>query len=181
MKHRTALVTAMSIAGVILAGTVAVAANLGILNSTNQVGTLSAADASTSSTTTQGRGGEEVAYQIAGVGVITLARQGDDLTLQSADVGDWTYEVDDSDNGISITFRLGEREIEFEAEVEDGQTLVSVNEEDVIVQDGTGGALPPGSTSVDDDSTGDDDEFESDDDTDDDEHEDEDEHEDPDD
>jgi hypothetical protein len=179
----------MSIAGVILAGAVALAANLGILNSTNQVGTLSAADDSTSSTTTQAGAAEEVAYQIAGIGVVTLARQGDDLTLQSADVGDWTYEVNDSDDGISITFRLGEREIEFEAEVEDGQTFVSVNEEDVIVQDGTGSALPPGSTSFDDDSISDDDEFESDDDSDaqdhededEDEHEDEDDHEEPDD
>lgn len=158
MKHKTALVTALSIAGVILAGTVALAANLGILNSTNEVGRLSAADASTSSTTTDASAGEVVAYQIAGVGVVTLSRQGDDLSLQSADVGEWTYEVDDSDQGIAITLRFGEREIEFEAEVEDGQTLVSVNEEDVIVQGGTGNTSAPGSASFDDDdSMGDDD------------------------
>jgi hypothetical protein len=158
MKHKTALVSALSIAGVVLAGAAALAANLGIMNSTNEVGALSAAGSSTS-TTTAALGSEVVAYQIAGVGVVTLSRAGSSLSLESAAVGDWTYEVDESGDEIEITFRLGDREIEFKAEVANGQTLVSVTEEDVIVQGSTGtaGVTAPTTAVTSSDGSGDDD------------------------
>jgi hypothetical protein len=142
MKHKTAMVTAISVVTVLLAGAGALAANVGILSSTSEVGSLSAVAADVSKTASMPIGPEVVAYQVAGIGVVTLARDGNNLSLDSVAVGDWSYEVDGQSDGINIAFRMGDREVLFKATVENGQTLVSVEEDDVIVQNST----VPGST-----------------------------------
>ena len=77
--------------------------------------------------------------------------------------GSGLIEVDESDDPIDITFRLGEHEIVFNAEVRDAQTLVSVTEEDVIVRGSTGTTGP--SLAFDDDSLAGTNQFGSDDDS----------------
>lgn len=147
MKHKTALVSAMSIAGVMAAGATALGANLGILNSGQGIGELSAvAEQTTTSlasavTSTQPTAplADLVAYQINDVGLVTLAREGRRLTLGSADVGDWTYEVRSQGRQLEVVFRLDDREINFEAKVENGQVMVDVWEEQVVIQGGGSG------------------------------------------
>jgi hypothetical protein len=134
MKHKTAMVTAISVVTVLLAGAGALAANVGILSSTSEVGSLSAVSADVSKVSSMPIGPEVVAYQVAGIGVVTLSRDGDNLSLDSVAVGDWSYEVDGQSDGINIAFRMGDREVLFNATVDSGQTLVSVQEDDVIVQ-----------------------------------------------
>jgi hypothetical protein len=161
MKHKTAMVTAISVVTVLLAGAGALAANVGILSSTSEVGSLSAVSADVSNVSSLPIGPEVVAYQVAGIGVVTLARDGNTLSLDSIAVGDWSYEVDGQSDGISIAFRMGDREVLFDAAVENGQTLVSVLEDDVIVQNSS---VPGNTLSFEDDdhATGvyDDDEYE---------------------
>ncbi len=144
MKHKTALVTAISVLTVVLAGAGALAANVGILNTTSEVGSLSAVSADVTKAASMPVGPEVVAYQIAGIGVVTLARDGNNLSLQSIAAADWSYEVDGQSDGIDIAFRLGDREVLFKATVDNGQTLVSVQEDDVIIQNSS---VPTGSTS----------------------------------
>ncbi|MGF1667180.1 MAG: hypothetical protein ACFCVC_13020 [Acidimicrobiia bacterium] len=149
MKHRTALVSAMSIAGVVLAGATAVGANLGILGSSQGLGEISAVQPATTSiaaatppipsTMSQP---DLVAYQINGVGVVTIARQGSELTLDSADVGSWTYEVSGQGETLAMAFRFEEREVRFEAALADGQIVVDVWEEQVIVTPGADPGSP---------------------------------------
>ncbi|MCL1592811.1 MAG: hypothetical protein M3132_00485 [Actinomycetia bacterium] len=107
MKHRTAIVTAASVAVVILAATAAIATNLGILNSgtdTGEVGALSVATAqefdpapsspaatAPESTATDDVGtqasdqaapaGEISAYVVGDAGTATLANDGSMLTI----------------------------------------------------------------------------------------------------
>jgi hypothetical protein len=148
MKHRTALVMAGSIVSVMLAGTAVLAANFGILSGADDLGVLdpqtppvstvlvasptTAAPATTPS--------DLVAYQVDGLGVVTLVRQGDMLTVDSVAVDPaWKWEVDDDSDhfgGVKIEFANGDREVEFRAWVENGEVVVSVDEENVVV-DGT--------------------------------------------
>ena len=108
MKHRTAIVTAASVAVVILAATAAIATNLGILTSgtdTGQVGALTVAtteqvevppapvvkvtdDAVSTSTTVapqettdSAASGEITAYAVADAGIVTLENDGSMLTI----------------------------------------------------------------------------------------------------
>ncbi|NHZ70096.1 MAG: hypothetical protein GWP18_00465 [Proteobacteria bacterium] len=108
MKHRTAIVTAASVAVVILAATAAIATNLGILNSgtdTGEVGELSVATAQESVVTTSAPttaplqttttadddeaedtdqaapAGEISAYVVGDAGTVTLANDGSMLTI----------------------------------------------------------------------------------------------------
>ena len=84
MKHKTAIASAASIAGVLLAGATALGANLGIVNSSDQLGELSAVSETVAtqptvpgtSTTTEA-GPELIAYQIPEVGIVTIARSDD--------------------------------------------------------------------------------------------------------
>lgn len=152
MKHKTALVMAISVVTVVLAGAGALAANVGILKTTSEVGSLSAVSTEVTTAASIPNEPEVVAYQVAGIGVITLSRDGDNLSLQSAAVGDWSYEVDGQSDGIDIAFRLGDREVLFKAAVENGQTLVSVQEDDVIVQNPSVPASSTPSVSEDDES-----------------------------
>jgi hypothetical protein len=136
------MVTAISVVTVLLAGVGALAANVGILSSTSEVGSLSAVSADVSKAASMPIGPEVVAYQVAGIGVVTLARDGNNLSLNSVAAGDWSYEVDGQSDGINIAFRMGDREVLFSATVDNGQTVVSVEEDDVIIQN----SALPGST-----------------------------------
>ena len=75
MKHRTALITAGSLAGVVLAGAAAVAASLGILDASasSEVGNLSAATAVTQ-TVTEVSSPESVTYDVGDAGTVTITR-----------------------------------------------------------------------------------------------------------
>lgn len=153
MRHRTAVVTAASIAGVVLAGATALGANLGILSSAGNAGDLSAIAAATSpsSSTTIGSTSETIAYQVQGVGVVSLTRAGERLALAGVQAGaGWTWTVEEEGDEVSITFRNGDRKIEFKAQVEGGSVAVQVEEEQVIVDSTT-------STSIGDHDDGDDD------------------------
>lgn len=170
MKHRTALVMAGSIVGVMLAGSAVLAANFGILSGADDLGALDpqtppiSANVVTPTTTVSSTVPSDlVAYQIEGLGVVTLLRQGDTLGVESVTVDPaWRWEIDgDSDHlgGVKIEFENGEREVEFRAWVENGEVVVSVEEENVVVGDSVS----------DDDSDDESDEDEHDDDSDDDE------------
>ena len=180
MKHKTALVMAGSIVAVMLAGSAVLAANFGILSGADDLGVLDpqtppvstvlvASPTTAAPTTTPS---ELVAYQVEGLGVVTLVRQGDMLTVDSVAVDPaWTWEIeDDSDHlgGVKIEFAGGDREVEFRAWVENGEVVVNVEEENVVVD---------GTVSGDDDSDDDDHEDDSDDEHEDDEHEDDESHE----
>lgn len=140
----------MSIAGVVLAGATALGANLGILNSSQGLGEISAvapiATSATSSTVSTKPGTPEsdlVAYQINGVGVVTIAREGSQLSLGSADVGSGTYEVTSQGETLAVAFRFEDRQVDFEAQVTEGQVVVDVWEDKVVVQSsGNGGSSP---------------------------------------
>jgi hypothetical protein len=157
VKHRTALVTALSIAGVLLAGVTALAANLGILDSASGVGELSAvAPVASSTAATDTPPGppvdeEVVAYRIPDVGVVTLVRRGDGLTLLSVAAGSWSYRLESEGTELTMTFALDDRRVVLMARVDGDRTLV-----DVVGPPATGGAAPP-ETSTDEDGAGDDD------------------------
>ena len=187
MKHKTAIASAASIAGVLLAGATALGANLGIVNSSDQLGELSAVSETVAtqptvpgtSTTTEA-GPDLIAYQIPEVGIVTIARSDDQLSVDSADVGSWTYEVVDTGSHLEIMFSQNGREVKFEASVDDDQVDVEVSEEETIVtQDppstdpSTSTTTPGSSTSSsdhDDDDSYEDDDHDSDDDHEDDDH-----------
>ncbi len=147
MRHKTALVSALSMVGVLMAGATALGANMGILNGTDNLGELTAvsdtAAATTSSTETTGSTAaqaELISYQINGVGVVTLSRDGQKLFLESAEVGNWSYTVETQGKIIAMTFGNQDREVHFEAKVKDGQILVDVWEENVVVETVNGGS-----------------------------------------
>jgi hypothetical protein len=132
VKHKTALVTALSIAGVMLAGVAALAANLGILDATSGVGELSAAAAAETPATAapapsdSPAGGDVVAYRVEGIGIVTLTRQGDNLTLHSVVAGGWSYRLESEGTEVAMTFTLDGRQVRFAARVEGGETVVDV-------------------------------------------------------
>lgn len=147
MRHKTALTMAASVVGVMLAGSAVLAANMGILSESAELGSLdplattpsTTAPASTIESTTIP--GELVAYQVEGVGIVTLLRNEDVLTVDSVDVDDaWTWESKpdpEHPGGIILVFTSAEQTIEFTAWVEDGQVMVTVEEvaDDSVVQD----------------------------------------------
>ncbi len=131
MKHKTALMTALSIVSVALAGTVAYAANLGILESTPPVGDVSAVvDLSTSVSPSPsfGADSEAVGYQIPDVGVVTLERNGEMLSLVSVDAEGWDAVERDGSDGVEVELRSGSRHLIFSAQVVDDAVAVDVVE-----------------------------------------------------
>lgn len=150
MRHKTALVSALSIVGVLMAGASALGANMGILSTNDGIGEITAVsntvadsttattDAATTSTTTAGP--DLVAYQINGVGVVTIAREGKRLTVDSAEVGAWSYTVDKQGKELSMSFENADRTVNFSAQVKNGEILVDVWEDNVVVETGSGSA-----------------------------------------
>lgn len=146
MKHRTALVMAGSIVGVMLAGSAVLAANFGILSGADDLGALDPQTPPISTNTVTPTTpvsstvpSDLVAYQVEGLGVVTLLREGDMLSVDSVAVDPaWAWEVDDDSDhsgGVKIEFENGEREVEFRAWVENGEVVVSVEEENIVVDD----------------------------------------------
>lgn len=156
MRHKTALTMAASVVGVMLAGSAVLAANMGILSESAELGSLDPL-ATTTNTTASASAieltstigsttipGELVAYQVQGVGVVTLLRNDDVLTVDSVDVGDsWTWESKpdpEHPGGIILVFTSTGQSIEFTAWIEDGQVMVTVEEvaDDSVAQDDDG-------------------------------------------
>ena len=163
MKHRTALVAAFSVAGVLAAGATAIAANLGILDSTNSgFGQLSAV--ASTSTTPDGSGPQVVTvyvddtsipgvtpqepstttaptttlapapgpellpYAVEGAGVVTLARDGDVLTVAGVDAPGWAWSVAHDGDQVQLALRSGTRVLSFTAQFVSGEVQVTVDE-----------------------------------------------------
>jgi len=148
---KTALAASASVAAVLLAGTAALAANIGVLGASGTAAELSvtptiiaAAPATTtttssatvassvplspvdSSTTTVAP--SETSYQVAGIGVVTLAHTAELLSVSSVDVGsewDWTVERRGSTQ-LTIEFNSPDSQITFLAQLDAGQVLVEV-------------------------------------------------------
>jgi hypothetical protein len=134
LTSRTGVLTALAVTGVLVAGTAAVAANIGILNSTNDssIGSLSATDdlvettstttATTvpaSSTTTSLPGSEDLgeSYVVDDAGIVTLSSGSGTLTLVSAvpEPG-WTVIASQPDlTSLEVTFTNGTRSLVFSA------------------------------------------------------------------
>jgi hypothetical protein len=185
---RTSLITAASIAGVVLAGSIAVGANIGILNAADDsdIGSLSAAGdlipastqvvdvylddptttTATSATTRPSMIGQEFAVDAAGtVAVVPTAgevRLGDVV----ANAG-WSWSLAQPDaSALAVTFTDGVRTLEFTAALgADGTITAAVTEPIVSVSP----SVPAG---YEDDDGYEHDEYEDDDEHDDDEHED---------
>lgn len=178
MPSRTALAAAASVAGVVLAGTAALGANFGILASSDdtldvsptavQTATpTSVAAATTPSAPAAAATPELLAYQVEGIGVVTLARTSSSLGVQAVDVdSQWTWTTDDSVDEVEIHFTSGTRRVEFKA-------WLAGDRVEVTVEDHTPAASVSGTTATtfDDDGPGGSDDQES-------SHEDDDEHED---
>ncbi len=140
MKHRTAVVTAASVAGALLAGAAALGANLGVLGSSD-LGNLSAVDPSSPSpdvvtvyvddpatSTTTSPASEVLAYDVPGAGIVTLERTGDTLRVAGVElVNGWSSTVQREGTDVVISL-VGAKELTFSAQVVDGQVVVSVDE-----------------------------------------------------
>lgn len=146
--------TAAAVAGVLLAGTAAVAANLGILNAADSsaIGDLTATDellpadstatttiATTTSTMFAETSGAETAaqqYDIAGTGTVWVAttRSGVALDHVVAETG-WTPMLTQADlRSLRVDFVNGDRTVVFTASLgDDGLVVVDVTEPTTVV------------------------------------------------
>ncbi len=147
--NRTALAAAASVVAVVVAGTAALAANFGILTGggddevttprvlstlTDEVFVDVPVEAVTETTQVT----ETLAYQVEGVGVVTLERAGDALGLVSVDLdSQWTYAESSLSNGFALRFSSADQVIAFTAVVVDGQVTVDVVDETPIPSTGT--------------------------------------------
>lgn len=149
--NRTALAAAASITAVVLAGTAALAANFGILSSTDDGIDSSITPTVVSSTpppeNSDGAASapELFAYQVDGVGVVTLERLGETLELSSVDVDgsmwSWSEGEDEDDDEVAIRFTSDTAVVSFLAALEDGQIIVDVVDETPIGDDHDSGMV----------------------------------------
>lgn len=186
LTSRTTLITAVAVAGVLIAGTAAVAANIGILNASNDsaIGALSATDdlvpsttldagvpmvlesatpASTpgttrSSSTTEAAG---ASYVVDDAGTVSVATTPDGLTLvDAAGSPGWTPTATQPDPlSLRVAFDKGTRTLVFTATLSADGTIVAEVTEPVIVA----GARPTATPTTIGTSHSDDDRYESDD------------------
>jgi hypothetical protein len=173
MKHRTGLITAASVVGVLAAGSVAIGANLGILNASGSdaVGSLSVAttqpsaqveqvvdDAqatSTSSTQTTQAQPNQSDYQVEDAGTVSVSWDQTgiiDATTQPA--AGWSSTIDAlAPDGVAISFTDGSTTYTFTAQPdEQGQLTVDVVQPivEIVTQPATnssGSVSPPANTS----------------------------------
>jgi hypothetical protein len=136
--NRTALAAAASVVAVVLAGTAALAANFGILSgSGDEVGTTPRIVSSVGDdlfvevpvqeVTPTTEASQTLAYQVEGVGVVTLARTGDSLVVLSVDVDpQWDAAQSVSSDGVSIRFTSSSQVIAFSATELNGEVVVDV-------------------------------------------------------
>jgi hypothetical protein len=147
--NRTALAAAASVVAVVVAGTAALAANFGILagDSGDEVTTPSVlstlsgevfVDVPVEEVTDTPEVAETLAYQVEGVGVVTLERSGDTLGLVSVDLdAQWQFAELPSSNGVVIRFTSADQVIAFSAMVIDGEAVIEVVDETPIPSTGT--------------------------------------------
>ena len=114
--NRTALAAAASVVAVVVAGTAALAANFGILSGGNDETdaaprVLSSitdevfVDVPVQEVTETTQATQTLAYQVEGVGVVTLMRTGDSLEVVTTDVdAQWQANEQPSADGVSIRF-----------------------------------------------------------------------------
>lgn len=140
--NRTALAAAASITAVVLAGTAALAANFGILGATDDgidssITPTVVASAAAPPLETNDAVPELFAYQVDGVGVVTLERLDDSLALSSVDVDSslWSWLEDEDDDGVEIRFTSDSSIVRFSATLDDGQIVVDVVDETPIDDD----------------------------------------------
>ena len=144
-KHRTALVAAGSIAGVVLAGTAAMGANFGILSQSGEsentttptvVTVPETVPVTVTAPTTTVDEGHPVAYQVPGVGILTLRQKGDELSVDSVEADtQWTWRDDIAPDGsLVITFVTDGRTITVTAIVVGGQVAVDVQEVQTVTE-----------------------------------------------
>lgn len=143
---RTTLITVAAVAGVVLAGGAAVAANIGILDAADddELGTLSAAvdlsggtevidvyPGSTTSTSTDDGAGATQAFTVDRAGLVTVARHTGALRVAEvvANPG-WTWSVDADDAAtVAVRFTDGTRTLVFTATLgADGSIAGDVSE-----------------------------------------------------
>ncbi len=160
MKHRTALATAASVTGVLLASAAAMGANVGILRSNDDTfGQLSAADdvatdgsslestvvsiTDISTTMTTVAAGAPVVYQVPGIADIALARSGENgvTVVVVVPVTGWTHSIHSNGDGIEVKLTSATENVEFKASVLDGQIQTTVERSAL-------GAASAGSTST---------------------------------
>ncbi len=126
MIRKTALVTALSVAGVVLAGGAAIGASVGILNSadTNQLGQLTPADLvtteATAPATTQATIPADVEVQtfdVDAAGSVEIFNADGVLSLGTITAVDgWTATTDEAvDGSINVGFTDGTQQLEFVA------------------------------------------------------------------
>ena len=185
LTSRTSLLTAAAVAGVLLAGTAAVAANIGILNAADSstIGDLAAtdellpaigADDTTTTVTVEPTPSSTVAstpdasaaqqYDIAGTGTVWVMTTTSGLALDhvTAEPG-WTPTLTQADlRSLRVDFANGDRTIVFTASVgDDGLVLVDVTEPTTVIAPTPATPTTPAATSStarrDDDSYEDDD------------------------
>jgi hypothetical protein len=198
---RTTLITALAVAGVLVAGTAAIAANIGILNSTDDssIGSLSATDdliditsttaapttiaTTTTSTLPDSSPNAGESYVVDDAGVVTLSSASGALTLVSAtpEAG-WTVTAaQPGPLNLDVTFTNGTRTLVFSAVLGPDGVVVADVVEPVDVMGAPAPAPAPATssptTTIDDDHFDDgddqyDDEFDDSDDDDDDRYED---------
>jgi hypothetical protein len=147
--NRTALAAAASIVAVVLAGTAALAANFGILTGGSEgeivapsvVSTLPetlVVDVPVEVVTETTAAPETLAYQVEGVGVVTLERSEDTLRLVSVDLdSQWQFTELPSSNGVVVRFFSADQVIAFSATVVDGEAIIEVVDETPIPAAGT--------------------------------------------
>jgi hypothetical protein len=139
--NRTALAAAASVVAVVVAGTAALAANFGILSgSEDQADAIPSivssiaddgfVDVPVQEVTATTEASQTLAYQVEGVGVVTLTRTADVLAVASIDVDpQWDAAQLPSAEGVSIRFTSSSQVIAFSATVIDSQVVVDVVDE----------------------------------------------------
>jgi hypothetical protein len=192
LTSRTTLITAVAVAGVLIAGTAAIAANIGILNASNDssIGSLSATDDLVPSTTVDAgvpavveiatpgttqapaNGAAAASYVVDDAGTVSVTGTPGSLTLVEAAANPgWTPTATQPDPlSLRVAFDNGTRTVVFTATLNADGTIAADVTEPVIVA----GATPSAPTTIGTSHSGDDDQYESDDD---DEYEDDDSHE----
>ena len=150
LTSRTTLITSVAVAGVLIAGTAAVAANIGILNASNDsvIGSLSATEDLVPSTTLDiavptstpasipGRTETaEASYVVDDAGTVSVSTTSDELTLvDAAGKPGWTPTATQPDPlSLRITFDNGTRTLVFTARLGDDGAIVAEVTEPVIV------------------------------------------------
>ncbi|MGA7272760.1 MAG: hypothetical protein WB239_16935 [Acidimicrobiia bacterium] len=173
MKHRTGLITAASVVGVLAAGSVAIGANLGILNASGSdaVGALSVATtqpaaqieqvddspttSSTQTTQTTQAQPNQSQYQVEDAGTVSVTwDQTGVIDAATQPAQGWSSTIDAlAPDGVAISFTDGTTTYTFTAEPDDqGQLRVDVVEPivQIVTEPATNSpsVAPPAATST---------------------------------